>query len=48
VEHENAVTVAQKVSLAKRHNLSGIAIWILKSLDPAEMDAIDSLVTPLR
>jgi hypothetical protein len=48
VEHENAVTVAQKVSLAKRHNLSGIAIWILKSLDPAEMDAIDSLVAPLR
>lgn len=46
MEHENRETVIQKVALAKRHNLSGISIWILTSLDQAEMEAIDTLVTP--
>lgn len=48
VEHETRETMAQKVALAKRHNLSGIAVWILRSLDQPEMEAIESLVTPLR
>lgn len=48
MEHENRETVVQKVSLAKRHNLSGVSIWIIKSLDQDEMEAIETLVTPLK
>jgi hypothetical protein len=48
MEHENRESVMQKVALAKRHNLSGISIWIIKSLDQAEMEAIEALVTPQR
>lgn len=46
MEHETRESVVQKVALAKRHNLAGISIWIIKSLDQAEMEAVESLVTP--
>ena len=46
MEHENRETVVQKVALAKRHNLAGVSIWIITSLDQQEMEAIESLVTP--
>lgn len=48
VEHETGETVTQKVGLAKRNGLAGIAVWILRSLDEVEMEAIEGLVTPLR
>lgn len=48
MEHENRQSVVQKVALAKKHGLQGIAIWIIKSLDRDEMEAIETLVTPLR
>ncbi|MFZ5815750.1 MAG: stalk domain-containing protein [Bacillota bacterium] len=48
MEYETRESVVQKVALAKRHNLAGISVWIITSLDGEEMQAIDSLVTPLR
>jgi len=48
MEHENRESVIQKVSLAKRYNLAGISIWILRSLDQEEMEAIETLVSPAR
>lgn len=46
VEHETGESVMQKVALAKRHNLSGIATWILRLLDEDELQAIETLITP--
>ncbi len=48
MEHEDRTSVIQKVSLAKRYNLAGISIWIIKSLDQEEMEAIETLVSPAR
>lgn len=46
MEHESRESVIQKVALAKRHNLSGVSIWIIRSLDQPEMEAIETLITP--
>lgn len=47
MENENETTVLDKIGLAKRYDLSGVAFWRLGILTQAEMKAIDSSVTKI-
>lgn len=44
MDHENEKSVGDKLGLAKRYGLSGVAFWRLGILTPAEMKAIDASV----
>jgi spore germination protein YaaH len=46
VPAENPSSVSQKVELARRHNLQGIALWRLGLLDEGMWQSVSSRIVP--
>ncbi|THF79593.1 glycosyl hydrolase [Cohnella fermenti] len=47
MDNENETTVGDKIGLAKRYSLAGVAFWRLGILTQAELSAIDASVTKI-
>ncbi|HWI61183.1 MAG TPA: stalk domain-containing protein, partial [Symbiobacteriaceae bacterium] len=48
LSNETAETLVQKIGLAKRYNLGGIAFWTIGAMSEAQLGALDGAVTRIK